>query len=60
MRTLVLNAGYEPLAVVTFRRALVLVMSDKASIVLQDDFSPIRSSHGELPRPTVIVLKRYV
>ncbi len=60
MRTLVLNAGYEPLAVVTFRRALVMVMADKATIVLQDDDSPIRSSHGQLPRPTVIVLKRYV
>ncbi|MGP9527087.1 MULTISPECIES: HNH endonuclease [Micrococcaceae] len=60
MRTLVLNAGYEPLAVVTFRRALVMVMADKATIVLQDDDSPVRSSHGQLPRPTVIVLKRYV
>ena len=27
MRTLVLNAGYEPLAVITFRRALVLVLT---------------------------------
>jgi len=60
MRTLVLNAGYEPLAVVTFRRALVLVMTEKASIVLQDDLAPVRSSQGDLPRPTVIVLKRYV
>lgn len=60
MRTLVLNAGYEPLAVVTFKRALVMVMADKATIVLQDDDSPVRSSHGQLPRPTVIVLKRYV
>jgi hypothetical protein len=33
MRTLVLNAGYEPLAVVTFRRALVLVLTGKASVV---------------------------
>lgn len=60
MRTLALNAGYEPLAVVTFRRALVMVMADKATIVLHDDDSPVRSSHGQLPRPTVIVLKRYV
>nr|WP_313812038.1 HNH endonuclease [Glutamicibacter sp.] len=60
MRTLVLNAGYEPLAVVTFRRALLLVMAEKATIVLQDDSKPVRSAHGELPRPTVIVLKRYV
>ena len=30
MRTLVLNAGFEPLAVVSFKRALVLVMNQKA------------------------------
>ena len=33
MRTLVLNAGYEPLAVVSFKRALVLVMNEKATII---------------------------
>ena len=33
MRTLVLNAGYEPLAVVSFKRALVLVMNEKASVI---------------------------
>ena len=30
MRTLVLNAGYEPLAVVSFKRALVLVLNGAA------------------------------
>ena len=30
MRTLVLNAGYEPLAIVSFKRAIVLVLNDKA------------------------------
>ncbi len=33
MRTLVLNAGYEPLAVVSFRRAIVLVLAGKAAVV---------------------------
>ncbi len=33
MRTLVLNAGYEPLAIVSFKRALVLVMNDKATVI---------------------------
>ncbi|HAY43945.1 MAG TPA: HNH endonuclease [Micrococcaceae bacterium] len=60
MRTLVLNAGFEPLAVVTFRRALILVLTEKATIILQDDDSPVRGTDRELPRPTVIVLKRYV
>ena len=35
MRTLVLNAGYEPLAVVSFKRALLLVMNHKATVIQQ-------------------------
>ena len=37
MRTLVLNAGYEPLAVVSFKRAIVLVMNEKASVIAEDE-----------------------
>lgn len=60
MRTLVLNASYEPLAVVSFRRALVLVMAEKATMLAEDD-DPIQCNDGEqLPRPAVIVLRRYV
>ena len=40
MRTLVLNAGYEPLAVVSFRRAIVLVLAGKATVVA-DGGSPV-------------------
>lgn len=59
-RTLVLNAGYEPLSVVSFRRALVLVMNGRAAIVQTDSERPIRGIAGTLERPTVIVLTRYV
>ncbi|MPY11947.1 HNH endonuclease [Arthrobacter bussei] len=59
MRTLVLNAGYEPLAVVTFRRALVLVLTGKASVVAEDD-EPIVGPTEILGRPSVILLNRYV
>ena len=45
MRTLVLNAGFEPLAVVSFRRALVLVMTQKATVVAADVEHPV---HGPL------------
>ena len=41
MRTLVLNAGYEPLAVVSFKRALVLVMNEKATVVEHIDGDPV-------------------
>ena len=43
MRTLVLNAGYEPLAVVPLRRALVLVLAGKASVVVADEV-PVAST----------------
>ena len=60
MRTLVLNAGYEPLAVVSFKRAIVLVMNEKASVVSEDAEDPIRSATTEWARPTVIILRNYV
>lgn len=60
LRTLVLNAGYEPLSVVSFRRALVLVMNGRAIIVESDRKHPVRSADGSYERPSVIVLTRYV
>ncbi len=59
MRTLVLNAGYEPLSVVSFRRAVVLVLSGKAT-VLAETGQPLRSAELELGTPSVILLVRYV
>ena len=60
MRTLVLNAGYEPLAVVSFKRALVLVLCGKAAIVASDAEHPVIGTSGEWDRPSVIILRRYV
>jgi 5-methylcytosine-specific restriction endonuclease McrA len=60
MRALVLNAGYEPLAVVTFKRALTLVLNAKATIVEVDAEHPIWGVDTLYDRPTVIVLTRYV
>lgn len=61
MRTLVLNAGYEPLAVVSFKRAIVLVMNQKASILAADAEHPVwGSGGGSWERPSVIILRNYV
>ncbi len=60
MRTLVLNAGYEPLAVVSFKRALVLVMNDKATVIEHEEGNPVWASRGSYERPAVIILTRYV
>jgi 5-methylcytosine-specific restriction endonuclease McrA len=60
MRTLVLNAGFEPLAVVSFRRALVLVMTQKATVLQADAEHPVLATTAAFDRPSVIVLTRYV
>lgn len=59
MRTLVLNAGFEPLAVVSDRRAVVLVLRARARVleVAQD---PLHAPTGSYPRPSVILLDRYI
>ena len=59
MRTLVLNAGFEPLAVVSDRRAVVLVMRARAT-VLEVSEDPLRAPGQEFERPSVILLDRYV
>lgn len=59
MRTLVLNAGYEPVSVVSDRRALLLVAAGKAR-VLEAGGDPIVSPTREWGRPLVILLHRYV
>lgn len=57
-RALVLNATYEPLSVVPARRALCLLLSDKADL-LHDDGSVAHAATIEVPFPSVIRL-RYI
>jgi 5-methylcytosine-specific restriction endonuclease McrA len=56
---LVLNATYEPLSVVSARRAVVLLVNDKAELVHSRDHA-WASEHLRIPVPTVIRLRRYV
>lgn len=60
MRTLVLNAGYEPLAIVSFKRAIVLVLNQKATVVAHDAEHPVFAQTASFERPSVILLTRYV
>lgn len=60
MRTLVLNAGYEPLGVVSFRRALMLVLNQKAIVLEQSEELLVRSASDAFELPSVILLSRYV
>ena len=57
--TLVLNATYEPLCVVPLRRAVVLVLAEKATVIAQGE-GLLRSERQSMPVPSVVRLSRYV
>jgi 5-methylcytosine-specific restriction endonuclease McrA len=58
-RTLLLNATFEPLCVVSLRRAVVLVLKGKAEIVARD-VAELHSARMNVPCPTVIRLVHFV
>jgi 5-methylcytosine-specific restriction endonuclease McrA len=58
-QVLVLNASYEPLSLVSVRRAIVLVLREKAEL-LEVTRQVLRSSHTRIPVPLVIRLVHYV
>ncbi|WBB60157.1 HNH endonuclease [Streptomyces sp. WMMC500] len=58
--TLVLNASFEPLSTVSLRRAVVLVLQDKAVVEQAHSGMRLRAASVELPVPQVIRLCRYV
>lgn len=57
-RALVLNASYEPLTAVSYRRAIVLVLEGKAELLEKE--REIQTSLGPVAVPTVIRLVQYV
>jgi 5-methylcytosine-specific restriction endonuclease McrA len=56
---LVLNASYEPLHIVSLKRAVVLLLKEKAEIVEAAERT-LRAAQGEYPMPLVIRLVTYV
>lgn len=58
-RALVLNATFEPLSVVSSRRALLLVIADKAEMLHQGT-GAFRSERVSLPAPSVVRLLYFV
>src|SRR4051794_19831434 len=61
LRVLLLNASHEPLAVVTGRRALVLVVAGKAECVLEHPTAAMmRSPSVSVALPAVVRLRRHV
>jgi 5-methylcytosine-specific restriction endonuclease McrA len=60
-RVLLLNVTYEPLTTVGLRRAVCLVLGEKAEIVHHDTAGKrIHSARVEVVTPSVIRLRRYV
>ena len=57
--TLLLNASYEPLCVVPMKRAVVLVLAEKAEI-LEAGGGVVRSESTMVRVPSVIRLTTYV
>ncbi len=58
-QVLVLNASYEPLSLVSVRRAMVLLLREKAEL-LEATETLLRSSNQAYPVPLVIRLVHYV
>jgi 5-methylcytosine-specific restriction endonuclease McrA len=59
VQALVLNASFEPLCVVSGRRAVVLLLTDKAVAVAEGD-AVLHSERSSVGVPAVVRLTRYV
>lgn len=59
-KCVVLNATYEPITVVTSKRALLLILEGKAIIVEEHPELVVRSPRQTFPVPLMIALVRYI
>jgi 5-methylcytosine-specific restriction endonuclease McrA len=59
-RCVVLNATYEPITIVSSKRALILYLEGKAVIVEEHPDLVVRSPNQTFPVPTSIALKHFV
>lgn len=60
VRCVVLNASFEPLAIVPAKRGIILYFEGKASIIEEHPEIVIHSPKSTWPVPTQVVLKRFV
>lgn len=58
-RALILNATFEPISVVSARRALVLVLASRAELI-EESAGRVKSEHLEIAVPSVVRLSTYV
>lgn len=60
MTVLLLNATHEPLRFISLKRAVVLVLQEKAEILEEEPDRLVRAAKISLPAPKVIRLTRFV
>lgn len=61
MSVLLLNASYEPLMIVSWKRAMTLMVTGRAELVEQDGDRVVRSAGGtEFPLPNVVRLMQMI
>jgi len=60
MQTLVLNASYEPIRVISWERAMYYLYSDKADLVQTYTDKVVRSAYEVFKVPKIIKLRKYV
>lgn len=58
-RVLVLNASFEPINVCTVRRAIVLILKEKAEVIDEHELE-VHAERMSMTRPSVIRLRTYV
>lgn len=58
--TLVLNADFYPLKIITWQQAILLYLEEKSDIIEAYPGLFIRSAHTSVPWPSVIRLRKYV
>ena len=59
-RVLVLNASFEPLSLISVKRAVILLLTDKAEVVEQDVARQLHAERVAIDVPLVIRLVRYI
>lgn len=59
-KVLVLNASYEPLSFISLRRAVILLLRDKAEVLEEDISRHLHAEHVAMPAPLVIRLVTYI
>ncbi len=59
-KVLLLNQSYEPLTICNVKKAIILILLQKAELVAHKESLRLRSVTNSFPWPTVIRLKNYV